>query len=66
MELYSISEQMDACLEVISVDGEMVRGKNQHSEISDGLLVYTVDFEFRIMKLMQPEEKMKQLKIKRS
>lgn len=62
MALYPVSEQLDACLEVITVDGGQVRARNQHSEISDGVLVYTADYDFRIVKEMNQEERMEELK----
>ena len=61
MGLYPVSERLDACLETIPVDDGLVRASNSSSEVSDGALVYTVDYTFRVIRQMDPVEPMELL-----
>ena len=61
MGLYPVSERLDACLETIQVDDGMVRASNSSSEFSDGALVYTVEYNFRVIRQEASGERMGRL-----
>lgn len=63
LELYPISEQLENCLEIITMDGVSVRASNKSSKIENGLLIFTADYNFRIIKQYGQMETMEKLKM---
>lgn len=45
-ECASVAERLFACLELITVDGDLVRGTDMNAEISDEVLTFTVNYNF--------------------
>lgn len=45
-ECASVAERLFACLELITVDGSLMRGTDMDAEISDDVLTFTVNYNF--------------------
>jgi hypothetical protein len=45
-ECASVAERLFACLELITVDGDLMRGTEMDADISDEVLTFTVSYNF--------------------
>lgn len=50
-ECNAVIERLYECLENITVDGDLIRGTELHSEISDGVLSFFVNYDLFIYKI---------------
>ena len=41
-----VAERLFSCLELISVGGDLLRGTNAESTVADGVLTYTVNYDY--------------------
>lgn len=57
-ECYSVGEKMYECLEVIRVDGFLLRGTEMKFEIMDGVLHFFVDYNVFVRKAAEQKETM--------
>lgn len=46
IECTNVAERLFACLELITVDGDLMRGTDMNAEISDEVLTFTVNYNF--------------------
>lgn len=49
-ECFRVEERLMNCLEYIIVDGDSIRGTNMFSEMSDGVLLFMIEFNMFINK----------------
>ena len=63
-ECNSVAERLFGCLEVITVDGDLIRGTSLHSEISDGVLSFFVNYDLFTYKHEEVAEHMEDVKHK--
>ncbi|MBR5584088.1 MAG: hypothetical protein IKW21_06130 [Lachnospiraceae bacterium] len=49
-ENLSVIERLFSCLEMINVDGDMVRGTNMDSEITDDVVAFMVNYDMHVYK----------------
>ena len=49
-ECNEVAERLFECMEFITVDGDLVRGNSLHTEISDGVLSFFVNYDLFIRK----------------
>ena len=54
-ECNSVSERLFSSLEIIEVDGELVRGTDMHCEVVDGVLSFFVNYDLFTYKGMSEE-----------
>ena len=59
-----VAERLYDCLEGITVSGDLIRGTSLHSEISDGVLSFFVNYDLFTYKHEETEEHMEILKQK--
>ena len=45
-ECTNVAENLFACLELITVDGDLMRGTDMNADISDEVLTFTVNYNF--------------------
>ncbi len=45
-ECASVAERLFACLELITVDGDLMRGTDMNADISDEVLTFTVNYNY--------------------
>ncbi|TGE37645.1 hypothetical protein E4K67_12990 [Desulfosporosinus fructosivorans] len=60
--LHDMAEQLYDKLELISVDGSLVRGTGMRHEIVDGLLHWFVAYNFHVLRTVEPEPLMQSMK----
>ncbi len=57
-ECQAVAERLMNCLELITVDGDLIRGTSFHSEIDDGVLSFFVNYDLFIYKHGEASESM--------
>lgn len=60
-ECNSVTERLMDALEIITVDGDLVRGSEMHCEISDDVLHFFVNYNMYVYKKSEPEPFMESL-----
>ncbi len=55
-ECFDVVERLTDCLEYITVDGDLIRGTEMHSEIIDGVLSFFVNYDMFVIKKEDEEE----------
>lgn len=60
--LHDMAEHLYDKLELISVDGSLVRGSGMHHEIVDGVLHWFVAYNFHVMRSVEPDPLMQSMK----
>lgn len=50
LECNKVAERLFGCLEIITVGGDLIRGNSLHSEISDGVLSFFVNYDLFVYK----------------
>lgn len=63
-ECNAVAERLFNCLEVITVDGDPIRGTSFHSEISDDVLSFFVNYDLFVYRNEGTEEHMEIVKHK--
>jgi len=56
-----MAEQLYSLMELITMDGNMIRGEAMTHEIVDGVLHFNVRYDFYVLKERTPEDKMQSL-----
>jgi hypothetical protein len=59
-ECNSVIERLEDCLETITVGGDLIRGTSLHSEISDDVLSFFVNYDLFVYKPKEAEENMEE------
>jgi hypothetical protein len=59
-----VAERLFNCLEVITVDGDPIRGTSFHSEVSDDVLNFFVNYDLFVYRNEENEERMEIVKHK--
>lgn len=49
-ECFDVSDRLNECLEYITVDGDLIRGTNMNSEMTDGVLSFFVNYDMFVIK----------------
>jgi hypothetical protein len=57
-ECHAVTERLIDCLEYITVDGDLCRGTNMHSEVMDDVLSFFVNYDMFVYKESIPEPTM--------
>lgn len=57
-ECHAVAERLFSCLELITVSGDLIRGNTLHSEITDGVLSFFVNYDLFTYKHENVEESM--------
>lgn len=65
-ELSDTAERLYSCMEYIFIEGKTYRGTDMKSEIQDGVLHFTVDYNIPLRKLNEPDPYMEELEVKGS
>ena len=55
-ECLEVADQLQWCLEDITVDGDILHGSDMHSEIIDGVLNFFVSYNFFVRKTREKEK----------
>ena len=63
-ECYSVKERLFNALELITVDGDLIRGTEIHSEIEDDVLSFFVNYNFFVDKVTEATEAMMEVDFK--
>lgn len=63
-ECYSVKERLFGALELITVDGDLIRGTEIHSEIEDNVLSFFVNYNFFVDKATEAHEVMMEVDFK--
>lgn len=63
-ECNEVLEQLNQCLEYISVSDNLTRGTEMHGEMVDGILNYFIHYDFFVIKQEDAEERMGEFKHK--
>lgn len=63
-ECYSVKERLFNALELITVDGDLIRGTEIHSEIKDDVLSFFVNYNFFVDKVTEAHEAMMEVDFK--
>lgn len=61
-ECFEVEERLMSCLEYIRVDGDLTRGKGMHSEISDNVLCFMLNYDMFVLKDKLKADQMEHLK----
>lgn len=62
LALHEMAEQLYDKLELISLDGGLVRGRGMRHEIVDGVLHWFVAYNFHVMRSVEPDPLMQSMK----
>lgn len=60
-ECYEVQERLEDILELITADGDLVRGTEMNGEIVDGVLAFLVNYNFYVMKDVEQADAMETL-----
>lgn len=63
-ELYKVIEKLFSILEYITCGGDLVRGSNMTANISDGVVVFNVDYNFYVRRVETVEPDMEELEMR--
>lgn len=63
-DAHGVAERLYGCMEYISVGGGICRGHRMRHEIVDGVLHFFVDFDFHVMRSVDPEPPMNRMTLK--
>ena len=58
LECYAVQERLMDCLELITIDGDLVRGTSMHGEINDDVLSFFVNYDMFVYKEKEAAEPM--------
>lgn len=65
-ELYKVIEKLFSILEYITCGGDLVRGTNMTANISDGVVVFNVDYNFYVRRVEAEQPGMEELEMRES
>lgn len=65
LECYEVIDRLNDCLADITIDGSIVHGSNLSGEVTDGILNYSVNYDFFTVKPTEEIDKMEDIRIVR-
>ncbi len=60
-DLHDMAEQLYSLMELITMDGNLIRGEAMTHEIVDGVLHFNVRYDFHVLRERSPGDKMQNL-----
>lgn len=63
-EKHDVIEKLFSILEYITCNGDLLRGTNMNAEVSDGVVVFNVDYNFFVRRAQSIESGMEDLEVR--
>lgn len=63
-EKYEVIEKLFSMLEYITCNGDLLRGTSMNAEVSDGVVVFNVDYNFYVRRVPADETDMEDLEVR--